>query len=301
MRRLVFVHGINNQDLTKAQIEASWSSAFRGTLGRLADSWWDDVEIRTAYYADVLYAEEQSWDGGAEAVAAMAAGGPNTDYAPNDLAALYLELQRAHNISDAQVEAELRPGEQKQASRMAAGIHKSWLKAITRALEKVIPGASGGLAEKFLRQAATYLNKPGVYDKINALVRGQVFGDLADPGQTVIVSHSLGTIVSYVLLRQMPEAPQLPLFVTLGSPLGIRMVRDRIQPPFITPPIASKWLNGADKEDFVALQPQLDADTFGPAKLTNLANLDNGYEDAHSIEKYLAQPAIALAIGQALV
>ncbi|PBB65510.1 hypothetical protein CK228_27780 [Mesorhizobium sp. WSM4312] len=301
MRRLIFVHGINNQDLTKAQIETSWSKSFRDTLGRLADAWWDDVEIRTAYYADVLYKEEQSWESGAQAVAAMAVGGPDSDYAPNDLAALYLELQRAHGITDAQVEAELRPGEQAQANRMAAGIHKSWLKAITRALEKVIPGAAGGLAEKFLRQAATYLNKPGVYDKINTLVRGQVFDNLVEPQRTVIVSHSLGTIVSYVLLRQMPDAPQLPLFVTLGSPLGIRIVRDRIQPPYITPPIASIWLNGSDKEDFVALQPGLTADTFGKAKVTNIATLDNGYEDAHSIEKYLAQPAIALAIGQALV
>jgi hypothetical protein len=294
------VHGINNQDSTKAQIETSWSMALHGALGKLVDSWWDDVELRTAYYADVLYAEEQSWDGGAEAVAAMAVGARDSDYAPEELAALYLELQRAHGITDAQVEAELQAGEMAQAKRMAAGIHKSWLKAITRALERVIPGTGNGLAERFLRQAATYLNKPGVYDKINTLVRGQVFDDLADLERTVIVSHSLGTIVSYVLLRQMPDAPRMPLFVTLGSPLGIRIVRDRVSPPYITPPVTSKWLNGSDSEDFVALHPKLTADTFGPATVSNIADLDNGYDDAHSIEKYLSQPSIALAIGQAL-
>lgn len=300
MRRLIFVHGINNQDLTETRISSLWSTALRGTLGSLADPWWSQVELRTAYYADVLHQEEQSWDGGAEAVAAMAIAASERDYAPNELASLYLELQRAYGITDMQVEAELLPGENAAARRMAAGIHKSWLKAIARALEKFAPGAGNGLAERFLRQAATYLNKPGVFDRINNLVRDQVFDGLADLDRTVVVSHSLGTIVSYVLLRQMPEAPQLPLFVTLGSPLGIRIVRDRIRAPYITPLVASKWLNGSDKEDFVALHPELDSASFGPATIDNIVDIENGDEDAHSIDRYLANPRIALAIGQAL-
>lgn len=299
MRRLIFVHGINNQTNTKAEIEANWASALRGALGALGDAWWSEVEFRTAYYADVLFNEEQSWDGGAEPVAAMSVGARESDYAPDEIAALYLELQLSHGITDAQVEAELRPGEMPEHKRMAAGIHKAWLKAIARALEKVIPGAGNDLAERFLRQAATYLNKAGVYNKVNTLVRNQVFDNLRDLDRTVVVSHSLGTIISYVLLRQMPDAPKIPLFVTLGSPLGIRIVRDRISPPYITPPIASKWLNGSDRQDFVALHPELTQATFGKITVVNTI-LDNGYEDAHSIEKYLAQPAIALAIGQAL-
>lgn len=299
MRRIIFVHGINNQNSTKAEIETHWATALRGALGPLSDPWWSEVEFRTAYYADKLFAEEQSWDGGAEPVAAMSVGARESDYAPNELAALYLEVQQSRGITDAQVEAELRPGEMPEHKRMAAGIHKAWLKAIARTLEKVIPSAGNGLSERFLRQAATYLNKPGVYDTINTLVRGQVFDNMAALDRTVVVSHSLGTIVSYVLLRQMPDAPKMPLFVTLGSPLGIRIVRDRISPPYITPPIASKWVNGSDREDFVALHPELTQATFGKAVVVNEA-VKNGYEDAHSIEKYLAQPVIALAIGQAL-
>jgi hypothetical protein len=279
MRRLIYVHGINNQEYSRDQISDAWSNALKGTLGQLAAGWWGEIEVRTAYYADILHKEEQSWDGLSDAVVAMGADSPNGDYVPDEVAALYLEMQRGLGITDQQVEAELEPGEQlTAATRMGAGIHKSWLKAITRALEKVAPGAGNGLARRFLRQAATYLNKPGIFGRINETVREQVLHDLGDTDRTVVIGHSLGTIVTYVLLRSMSDVPKLPLFVTLGSPLGIRIVRDRIAGPYICPAVAMTWINGSDPEDFVALHPSLNSTTFGPAKVTNIPDLDNGSE-----------------------
>jgi hypothetical protein len=47
----------------------------------------------------------------------------------------------------------------------------------------------------------------------------------------VVVAHSLGTIVSYRLLRRYGAKAQVKLFVTLGSPLGIDVVKARLRPP----------------------------------------------------------------------
>ena len=301
MRKLIFVHGINNQGRSAAEITETWGTPLRKSLGAIADGWWDGMEIRSAYYGDVLHAEEQSWDTADESGQRMSVDSPDDDYAPDDVAALYLALQQSFNIDDAQVAAELDPEDDRAAAeRMAAGVHKKWLKAIARTLEKVVPSAGGGLARAFLAQAAAYLHKPGVFDKINALVQEQVLDDIGDLDKTVVVGHSLGTIVTYVLLRRMPDSPNMPLFVTLGSPLGIDIVRKRIGMPYVTPPVAKRWVNGSDPEDFVALHPALDAHSFGPAKVDNFDTLDNGEEDAHSIERYIAQPPIVLAIGQAL-
>lgn len=301
MRQLIFVHGINNQDRTVDDIQKLWSNALRRALGAIADTWWDDVQVRTAYYADVLHAAEQAWDASSGTATPMSASSPDEDFAPDDVAALYLEMQQVLKISDDEVRKYLDESEAEvPAERMGQGVHKRWLKAITRALEDIAPGAAPDLARTFLPQAAAYLHMPGAYDEINALVREQVFDPAGNLDRTVVVAHSLGTIVSYVLLRRMMGDRSLPLFVTLGSPLGIRIVKDRIQPPYVTPPVVSKWINGSDREDFVALYPELTADTFGPANVTNLTDLDNGHDDPHDIAKYLAQPAIALAIGQAL-
>ncbi|MEX5562589.1 hypothetical protein SM764_04140 [Pseudophaeobacter sp. 1A16562] len=297
MRRLVFVHGINNESRTREDIAKLWCDALRQSIGSRADPWWGEVEVRTAYYATTLARETSDWDKVETTGTRMSAASPNTDYADQDVAALYLALQRAYGIDDDRVAQELDPGDERAAAtRMAAGIHKEWLKAIARTLEKVIPSAADGLARKFLAQAAAYLNKPGVFDQINEMVNEQVFSDLDPLDRTVVVGHSLGTVVSYVLLRRMVRDDKLPVFVTLGSPLGIDIVRNRVGHPRITPPVAARWVNGADPEDFVALQPSLDQVSFGPAEIVNFPNLDNGHEDAHSIERYLAHPEIAEVI-----
>lgn len=297
MRRLIFIHGINNESRTREDITKLWCGALRQSIGSRADPWWNEVEVRTAYYAKTLARETADWDEMEAAGTRMSVDSPNADYAEDDVAALYLALQRAYGIGDDRVAQELNPGDElAAATRMAAGIHKKWLKAIALTLEKVIPSVADGLARKFLAQAATYLNKPGVFDQINEMVNEQVFGDLDPLDRTVVIGHSLGTIVSYVLLRGMIGDNKLPVFVTLGSPLGIDIVRNRVGHPRMTPPVAARWVNGADPEDFVALRPSLDKNSFGPAEIVNYPKLENGHEDAHSIQRYLAHSEIAEAI-----
>mgnify|MGYP000191606912 CR=1 FL=1 len=240
-KRLIFIHGINNHTRTKEQVEQLWANSLRTALGTRADAWWGDVEISTAYYAGKLHEEDQSWPLLKNPFGTrMSAGSPDEDYADTDVAALYLEFQKVLNIPNEQVAAELEPGDQMAGMRQAAGVHKKWIAAIARSLEKVIPGAGNGLARVALSQAATYLNKNGVFDEINQLVFDQVFADHKEGTKTVVVSHSLGTVVAYVLLRRMQPHPDFPLFVTLGSPLGIEIVRNRIGNPLINPPPAPK-------------------------------------------------------------
>lgn len=300
-RQLIFVHGINNEDLSVTDIQSLWVGALRRGLGTPANSWWGSVNIRTAYYADVLDEAEKAWGISSATVTPMSVDSPDQDFAPDDVAALYLEMQHTRDITDAAVAARLDPSDTSMAAvRMGSGIHKRWLKAIARALEDIVPGAAQGMAELFLRQAAAYLFKPGLFDQINSLVQNQVFNSVGSFGQTVVVSHSLGTVVSYVVLRKMMEDHPLPMFVTLGSPLGIKIVKKRINQPYITPPPAKIWINGSDPEDFVALYPELNVDTFGPAQIKNHSKLDNGYNNPHDIAKYLEQPLIAQAIAGTL-
>lgn len=299
--RLIYIHGINNQGQSASLIENRWSSALRNAIGASVDDWWGNVEIRTAYYGDALAEAEESWDGNSEAVSPMGPGSPSTDFAPDELATFYMEIQKRLGISDEQVIAELGETEDRETvTTMAGGAHKKWLKAIARVIEKTIPASGPLLAKVFLKQAGAYLHKPGLFDEINQMVKAQVFDAFTDLSRTVIISHSLGTIVSYVLLREMSDSERLPLFVTLGSPLGIGTVKKRIQPPFITPPIAMHWINGSDPEDFVALYPELSNESFGPAVILNESDLENGYEDAHSITKYLSHSKIADPIVQVL-
>ena len=47
---------------------------------------------------------------------------------------------------------------------------------------------------------------------------------------TVVVGHSLGSVVAYSVLRNDRRALKVPAFITVGSPLGVRALRDTFRP-----------------------------------------------------------------------
>lgn len=79
----------------------------------------------------------------------------------------------------------------------------------------------------------------------------------------MVLSHSMGTIIAYDVLRSMGKVnPRLIVdhFVTLGSPLGLPHVKYKIAQEnhlVRTPSIVRKWSNFADKRDPVAVDVHL--------------------------------------------
>lgn len=85
-------------------------------------------------------------------------------------------------------------------------------------------------------------------------------------GPFVVIAHSQGTMIAYSVLME-PEFKNLDihLFVTMGSPLGIREVQDFIMDltgnkVLRVPPNVRDWINVADPLDPVALDKSLDGE-----------------------------------------
>ncbi len=297
MTTVLLIHGINNQDNSKENIEITWSDALRSSAANAGLTIPVDVEFRAAFYGDVLSEETESWKKNKPASSPMSVESPDEDYADDEVAALYLEFQQKYGIDDEQVSQELEAEDNLQAQkRMAKGIHKRWLKAIAKALETVLPSKGKRVARAFISQAAAYLHKPGLKEKIDDLVMTQVMDGLPKDEKVVIISHSLGTIVAYDLMRRLRHEVKVRLLLTAGSPLGIEIVKRRLGTPLICLPNVDKWVNISDDEDFVAFQTKLTGTTFGCDEITNIDQLDNGDEDAHDIFKYLAHDIVAKEI-----
>ncbi|MDD5699471.1 MAG: alpha/beta hydrolase [Victivallaceae bacterium] len=90
--------------------------------------------------------------------------------------------------------------------------------------------------------------------------------------EIMVIAHSMGTIIAYDVLRQLgQEKPdfQISYFITIGSPLGLPHVRDKIRRissdgKVRTPSVIKKaWLNFADSKDLVAADVRLE-DDYGP-------------------------------------
>jgi Lecithin:cholesterol acyltransferase len=91
---------------------------------------------------------------------------------------------------------------------------------------------------------------------------------LAQKGKRImLISHSMGSLVAYDVLRALgKDNPEFEVshFVTLGSPLGMPYVLNKIRnenPAVRTPSVVRRWTNLADRRDPIAVDVHL-ADDF---------------------------------------
>lgn len=109
-------------------------------------------------------------------------------------------------------------------------------------------------------------------------------------------------LVSYRLLADPAlRTRSVPLFVTLGSPLGIGMMRSILPPRQTIPdPPIGRWVNGYRRDDFVALDRPLDTTTIGLSGVENITDGLTEESDKHSVLAYLKSPKICARIHDAL-
>jgi hypothetical protein len=130
-------------------------------------------------------------------------------------------------------------------------------------------------------------------ERMRAVVREAIAG-IEEP--FVMVAHSLGTIIAYDVLREEAHRSlDLPLLVTVGSPLGVQEIQDLITTPLEVPAGVQSWLNASDLRDVVALDHTLKPEYDPPDRCTDIT-VTNGSANHHGIREYLAAPAVRDAI-----
>ena len=122
--------------------------------------------------------------------------------------------------------------------------------------------------ELVTRDVFLYITKDGVGDEIDAH-RAAHRGRRPLAGERGCVQR----------MRRSDRRASVPLFVTVGSSLGVRRVREQFR-PLRSPAGVSAWYNAYDTRDVVAIYP-LDADDFPiqPA-ITNYGKVRNSTDDS---------------------
>jgi hypothetical protein len=291
-RQLVLIHGRAQEHRNAADVKAEWVDAWEKGLEKngltLPIS---DADIRFPYYGQTLYDLVQ--DKPPSQVAEVIVRGDDT----KDKEALFvreilLEIQKHSGITDEQVQA---LSSETIAER--GPLNWKWVRSILQSLDTYVPGASGASIALATRDVYLYLRNPGFQNIIDSGVRSAITSGV----ETVVVGHSLGSVVSYSLLRRDGKALgwKVPLFVTLGAPLAVTAIKDAIK-PIKHPECATRWFNAMDSRDIVALYP-LDAARFpvNPA-IENKTDVDNETENRHGISGYLSDAVVAKRIYDAL-
>lgn len=293
--KLVFIHGISQENFTEDELRETWKRLVTDQAPGLLDK----VETVMPYYGKEL----ASWsDRGVSASVAMGVSDGNFDPVNNEeLNFLVGALQQtavARHVSDDDID------EQSRRAQAAPGVEavpmSTWigrrLVGVVRALEAVSP-LKGAIALQVFRQAYTYLANPSAGMAVDALVKPRLSGS-----DLIIVSHSLGTVIAFKLLREMEAAGvkvEVPLLITLGSPLGLDAVKSKLGPPRKKPASVKRWINFYDPGDFVALGIDLDQTTFAQG-IENVGDVNNTTANAHGIIGYLPEKRVIAALRSVL-
>ena len=284
--RLTFVHGMRQEGKDPTALRKVWEEALTKAWSR-ASLPARQYTLSMPYYGDILHQLTQDARNATLGVIARGYAAPN-QFTPLE-EALIRQMAAKAGVDDAEVRAEL--GQEIVARGPA---NWEWVQGIARVLQRRAPHL-GNLGLGFVHQVDSYLTRPHIRKAVDDLVRPCLLGE-----PTIVVAHSLGTIVTYQLLQAAGAGATVPFYVTLGSPLGIDIVKQHIRPPALGRPVGvTRWLNGADERDYVALVSRLDGTSFAEG-IENVSDIHNRHDDAHFIVDYLANSTIAQRIHAAL-
>jgi hypothetical protein len=285
--RLLLVHGRGQAGLNPDTLKAAWMATLRRgatALGRTVPA---DLDVAFPFYGDVL-------DQYTRALAIPPAGvEPRGDQVDEEFlkfqADFIEEARKRAGVTDAQIESEYGPNPQERGP-----LNWAWVQATLRAVDKYGFGFNKVTLETFTRDVYLYTRRAGLRDDIDAIVAAKL---TAEP--TVVVGHSLGSVVAFSVLGRDTRALRVPLYVTVGCPLAVRGIRDQFIPLRSPKPVAG-WYNAYDTRDTVALYP-LDAGNFPiqPA-VANYGGVRNPTDNHHGIVGYLDDPEVAKHILDAL-
>jgi hypothetical protein len=285
---LVLVHGRDQGGKNENALKSTWLGALKEGLGSRRAKRLDEVDLRFPFYADVLDKLTAEIKAAIPADIMTKGDGSNVDADFLVFEQLVLE-QIAHEagLSDKDIRSELPPDAQEKGPGSW-----QWVQAILRALDR-IPGVSAATIERTTRDVYAYLTRNNVRKAVNAIV------EPALRGRCVVVGHSLGSIVTYYILKNLKKASEVPLYCTVGSPLAITGVRENLM-PLVFPKGVSVWFNAFDKRDLVALNP-LDKKRY-PLKppIVNDSSIKNATDNHHGIIEYLNKKPVADRIFAAL-
>ncbi|MFJ3507751.1 hypothetical protein [Streptomyces luteogriseus] len=276
MARIVGVHGVGKQRLGSNTLLKDWAPALADGLDRAGGPELASDDVRMAFYGDLFRPPGHT----------LAVGDP---------------MFTDKDVEDG-FEAELLLEWWKEAARVDPGVAPPGGDTLARSPRAVqtalrVLQHSRFFADVSLRALVYDLKQVRRYlldGELREAARSRV-EEAIGPDTRVVVAHSLGSVVAFEALCARPGHGVRAL-VTLGSPLGMRMVVDRLRPGPETWPGTASWTNVVDEGDVVAAVKDLSlffgTDVVGKA-------VHNG-SHAHDATLYLTAKETGEAVAEGL-
>ncbi|MGW1769921.1 hypothetical protein ACWCQL_38480 [Streptomyces sp. NPDC002073] len=308
MSHIVLVHGIAQEQESADTLEALWLPAMAGGVRNaqkpdLADRLWrhakpGDIECRMVFYGDLFR------------VPGRQGAGQNVE----DLEPSQQEVAEAlagEWLRRAQARASLLE-DRDEAFRVLQSMDPQAQSSQQGWKEKLRPGLIGlarlrwfaptgmALATRFhdrsLAQVTRYITEEAVREEVQKRIAAHL-----GPETIAVIGHSLGSVAAFQAAHRLDH--DLPLLLTLGSPLGLRtIVYDQLPEERKVPSRVRRWVNLVDRDDLVAAEPDLSSLFADPAEVLKSNWTVNNGSKPHDARWYLttheAGQALAAAIDE---
>lgn len=327
MTHITFVHGMANKPATD-RLHNLWLNALQRDDPRpdIFPSPNNGIDLDTynvtsemVYWADVLYEAPNNDESGY---------GYESGARENIFEGVPRDPSKAEVKPTPSLDISRLPAEQQQAVAQIMqqlGIDKEFPDAFTPAPDEVTKAGQGEYAleriplpwfikkkimKMLLRDVHHYLfnfesNPRGdhtylVRDELRLRLLNALQCGMSKTGPHILISHSMGTIIAYDVLRNSPECPPIDHLVTLGSPLGLDEVQDKIKHrgwptvDFPSEKLKGEWINIFDRLDPVAGFDPFFANDYLKGKDRAVKDIpeQNWGDWRHSIQKYLSGPKL---------
>jgi hypothetical protein len=297
-RQLLFLHGRSQQHKESKGLKQQWVQAWEEGLKAAGLSMpIAETAIHFPYYGDTLDALVKGVD--PEHAAEVIIRGEDLGIEEKEFINSYARILQERFLTNAQIAEVTTPDVIERGP-----LQWEWVQVVLAGIDRFVPQASGVTIALATHDVYQYLNDKAV----RTVIDDGVIAGFTPNVETVVVAHSLGTIIAYRLLRLVGQELQwvVPKFVTLGAPLGVLEIRKSLKQwaTLRCPPCVGSWFNAYDKRDLVALYP-LSPQHFPlnpqiPA-IDDYDKVSNPHEDGHGIVGYLSNPVVARQIYDALV
>ncbi len=287
--RLLMIHGRGQGGRDAGEVQTKWEDAFAEGLKAAGVTAPGSLEIDFPYYGDKLdsYVERAKLPTPADV--ATKGSGPDKGY-ESFTQSVIAEIEAKQALDEAEVRKHMDPDKPQEKGPQ----NWEWVQAIVKVIDNHLTPLSGFTIETFLTDVFLYLDKSAVQRAINKIVSEKLTDE-----PTIVLGHSLGSVVAYRVLMEHADELDLRGFITVGSPLGIKAISSKLG-VVDNPAAAVGWYNAYDERDIVALNP-LDGTYFpvSPA-VQNNDKVKNHTSNRHSIDGYLDDREIAKQIHAAL-
>jgi alpha-beta hydrolase superfamily lysophospholipase len=293
------VHGNGNKP-ARDPLKRTWDLALFGAAA--------GTRSRMAYWADLRYpAPLPDPDADGLESILLEEGLADDEVRPAEL--IHEAMVEAH--AETLVETPASGGGLPGGGTALGGSLDSWLQEMAYIADAVVQGEAAPFSDEEalpLPRAARVAIFRALVKRTFADVYAYFFGGAGDAmrdrlrttlaevdGPVVVIAHSLGSIIAYDVLREAGPARDIPLLVTVGSPLGVTEIQDLVATPLRVPDDVAAWRNVADGRDLVALDRTIRPE-YAPAERTTDFLVVNDSGNHHGIREYLSTAPVRTAV-----